>query len=313
MLKMLPDLQALLDIAKTGMDWIKYEHKHSLRVDCLNHTGIHTTSIYATNRVQKLNRGIQEKKKYSTNDVLNVKVYSHSPFPRCVPEAVYNSSENEITVDLSKVRADTDLISIEETYNMDGRWFDGLIYARSSPEDLEEETRWTLSAQLIDTEILSKGFKEIDIADFPVTASIFIQEHISTNLPSYLKQISEIDKQILSITNPRDTHKMQFLINQKNILMRKMKAGTVQDKLQNLLSFLQPKRFKDYIHMDSRKDFRDPRCVWGGALSTYEAISLPTHMDVITRTDLNYDKPASHGIMTYDSNKFADRVRKILA
>jgi hypothetical protein len=312
MLKMLPDLQALLDIAKTGMDWIKYEHTHSLRVDCLNHTGIHTTSIYATNMVQKLSRGIQEKKKYRTTDISNIKVYSHSPFPKCVPGAVYESGENEITLDLSKVGTDTDLISIEETYNMEGRWFDGLIYTRSSPEDLEEETRWTLSAQLIDTDILSKGFSEIDISDFPVTASIFIQENINTNLPSYLKQISEIDKQILSITNPRETHRIQFLINQKNILMRKAKAGTLQEKLQNLMSFLQPKRFKDYIHMDSSKDFRDPRCVWGGMFSAYEAISLPTHIDVITRTDLNYNKPASHGVMTYDSNKFADKVRKIL-
>ncbi len=308
----IPDLEALLNIAKTSMDWIKYEHKHSLRVDCLNHTGIHTTSIYATNRVQKLNRGIQEKKKYNTSGVLNVKVYSHSPFPKCVPEAVYKSSENEITVDLSKVDTNTDLISIEETYNMEGRWFDGLIYARASPEDLEEETRWTLSAQLIDTEILSKGFSEVDISDFPVTANIFIQEHISTNLPSYLRQISEIDKQILSITNPRETHKMQVLINQKNMLMRRAKAGTVQEKLQNLFLFLQPNRFKDYIHMDSRNDFKRPRCVWGGMFSAYEAISLPTHIDVITRTDLNYDKPASHGLMTYDSNKFADKVRKIL-
>lgn len=313
MLKGFPNLQTLLEIAKTSMDWIKYDHKHSLRVDCLNHTGIHTTSIYATNKVQKLSRGIQEKKKYSTSEVLNVRVYSHSPFPKWVPEAVYKSRDDEITVDLSKVHTDTDLISIEETYNMDGRWFDGLIYARSSAEDLEEETRWTLSAQLIDTEILSKGFSEIDIADFPVTANIFIQEHISTNLPSYLKQISEIDKQILSITNPRETHIMQTLINQKNLLRGKMKAGTVQEKLQNLMSFLQPKRFKDYIHMDSR-NFRSPRCVWGsGVFSAYETICLPTHMDVITRTDLNYDKPASSGVMTYDSNKFADRVRKILA
>lgn len=245
---------------------------------------------------------------------MNVKVYSHSPFPRCVPEAVYRSRDNEITVDLSKVHVDTDLISIEETYNMAGRWFDGLIYTRSSPEDLEEETRFTLSAQLIDTEILSKGFSEIDIADFPVTASIFIQEHISTNLPSYLKQISEIDKKILSITNPRETHIMQTLINQKNLLRGKMKGGTAQEKLQNLLSFLQPKRFTDYIHMDSRKDFRLARCMWGNAVfNAYETISLPTHMDVITRTDLNYDKPASSGVMIYDSNKFADRVRKILA
>jgi len=177
---------------------------------------------------------------------------------------------------------------------------------------LEHKLKYNLSAQLKDPSSLVEGFSEFDIDEYPVNTNVQIQESINTNMPSYIKQLSEIDAEILSDYAPYHGTKVMTLQKKRAALKRLLGKGNVTSKLKEIYQLLTPSGFLSYIDRDLEKDFRLHRCDWGA--DVFKALGmmiLPRTMEIISRTDLTLKKPAASGAMVYEKDKFSSDVKNV--
>ena len=309
------DANDLLRLAKEMSTWIKGDKFDSLRIDCMNNIGIYSTTINVESKLSKwVERLGKTTRKFSPDDVYFVKVYGLKPIPQRIEEAVYMHN-NEINLDLNKVLG-LDSFRLEVGYRMNEEWLDGLIRSRSSPEPLQDNLKYHLSAQLKDPNSLVDGFSEFEVEEFPVTANVQIQENINMNIPSYVKHLSGIEAEILSDYDPRHgimvMQKVKQLQKKKAGLKKKLGKKDLLEKLNEVTLFLRPTKFMNYIKMDSQNDFYLHNCEWGADLfRTLGMMAFPTKMKVITRTDLTLKNPATSGEMIYESRKFSEKIRDI--
>src|SRR5574337_791368 len=97
------DMKTLLEVAKELSTWIKGDKYDSLRIDCMNHIGIYSTTV---NVESKLSKWVEKLSKTTTRfnceNVYFVKVYSLKPIPQKIDEAVYTCND-KIILDLNKI------------------------------------------------------------------------------------------------------------------------------------------------------------------------------------------------------------------
>lgn len=309
------NIKDLLEVAKELSTWIKGDKYDSLRIDCMNHIGIYSTTVNVESKLSKwVGKLGKTTTKFNCEDVYFVKVYGLKPIPQKIDEAVYTCN-NEIILDLNKI-LDLDSFRLEVAYKMDEDWLGGLIRSRSSPEPLQDAWKYHLSAQLKDPPSLIEGFSEVEVEEYPVTANVQLQEDINMNIPKFVKRMSGIEKEILSDYNPRHgievMHKLRQLQREKASLKKRLGEKDLMEKLNEVSLFLRPSKFINYIRMDSQRDFHLHCCEWGADLfRALEMVALPTKMKVITRTDLTLKRPATSGEMIYESSKFSEGIQSI--
>jgi len=312
--KEITDIKSLLEAAKELSTLIKGDKYDNLRIDCMNHIGIYSTTVNVENKlsnwVEKLGKTTS---RFNCEEVYFVKVYGLKPITRKIDEAVYTCN-NEIILDLNKI-LDLDSFRLEVAYKMNEEWLDRLIWYRSSPEPLQDAWKYNLSAQLKDPSNLIEGLTEVEVEEYPVTANVQIKEDINWAIPKYVKRMSGIEKEILSDYNPRHgieiMHKLRQLQLEKASLRKRLGEKDLMEKLNELSLFLRPSKFVNYIKMDSQRDFYLHCCEWGADLFSALGMVLPTKMKVITRTDLTLKNPATSGEMIYESNKFSEGIQNI--
>lgn len=311
MMGKIQDTKDLLEIAGKLSKAIVGEKSDSLRIECMNGLGIYSSTINVESGfsrwVRKLSSPAQ---KFDSEQVYSVKVYGIKPTPRKINEAV-RTEGNQIILDLQKV-LNEDVVRLEVAYKMDEDWLEGLVRARSSPEPLQDAQKWNLSAQLKDPNSLIGGFSEFDIEEYPVTARVHLKEQINTNIPSYMKQMAEVEAKILGDYDPRHAMQVIQLQRRKAGLRHKMGKENLMTKLNEISVFLRPTKFTNYVRMAAEQDFKLHCCEWGSEIfRVLGMMPLPSKMNVISRTDLSLQKPASSGVMIYESSKFEKDIKKV--
>jgi len=181
-----------------------------------------------------------------------------------------------------------------------------MVKSRSSPEPLQDRTRFHLQAQLTDPESLVKGFSEIEINEFPVSAFVYVQENLDTAYPmmATIRRLRDLDHQVLCNRDPHAGVKISRLQMERHRVFMKVKREAPDRILKEVLNLLGPSKFVNYLTAEA--DFRLFNCEWTGAdaLLSYLGFSLPRGISVISRTDLSYNRPVSKGHLTYDSGRF---------
>lgn len=308
----LKDSRELLTIAKELSAWIKGEKEDALRLECMNKLGIYTTTIRVESRFSKWARKIGPRpREFSTEEVYDVRMYALKPVPQRIRGAVQHDRDS-IFVDLTK-GLDHDMFRLEVCYRMEEEWLRGLVHRRSSPEPLKDTMRYHLSAQLTDPWSLGKGFREVDVEEFPVTARVQIQEDINTALPilKTLRRMREIEGELLSDYDPHHATRIIGLQKERYRLKKKLMREDPQSVLRELLLLIRPTNFLSYL--GTEQDFRLHQCDWGQELfEALGAVSLPKSMEVTTRTDLDLDKPTSKGILIFESGRFSTDIGTII-
>jgi len=304
------DAKDLLEMAQKVSNWIKGDKSDSLAIDCMNDLGVYTTTINVESKfskwVQKLGK---ISKKFNPENVYGVKVYAIRPPSGIVNDAVY-WMDNEIILDFNKV-LDYDIFALEISYRMDTEWLKRIIRSRHSPEPLEDAMKYNLSAQLKDPSSLVTGFSEVQIDEYPVTAMVHIQENIDMSIPTYIRQIAEVESEMLRDYDPRSGVKIMGLQQKRAKLKKDLGKVDLVTKLNEFSIFLRPQKFVKYITQTPGGDFRLHECKWGEILfRALGMVTLPKAMDIVERTDLNLDKPAASGSMIYESGKFSKDVKK---
>jgi hypothetical protein len=306
------NIKDLLEIARSVSTWIKGDKYDSLRVECSRNLGVYSTTVDIESKFSKwVKKYGKISRRFNPEDVYNIKVIGiKPPSSGTIDEAVY-MQDNEIILDLSKV-LDYDRFRLEIAYKMNEDWLKGIVHSRSSPEPLKDALKYNLSAQLKDPNSLIKGFSEFEVDEFPVTARVQIQDDIDTNIPKYLKQMAQIEAEMLSDYDPHHAMKIISLQKRRAQVKKDMGKEDTMSKLKHLSLFLRPEKFINYVHSNPGGDFRLENCKWGDALfRAIGMVTLPEAMQVITRTDLTLKKPASSGELIYESMKFSKDVQKV--
>lgn len=307
----LNNVKELLETAKKISKLIVGEKHDSLELDCMNYLGIYSTTVNVGNRFSKWVRRVGiPTMKFNAEEVYSIKVFGIKPIPKRIDGAVY-INKNQIILDLSKV-LDQDTFRLEVAYRINNDWLSGIVKYRSSPEPLEHKLKYNLSAQLKDPSSLIGGFSEFDVEEYPVSTNVQIQESINTNMPSYIKQLSKIDAEILSDYTPYHGTKVIALQKKRAALKRLLGKEDMMSKLKEIYQLLTPSGFLSYINRELEKDFRLHRCEWG--TDVFKALGmmiLPRTIEVISRTDLTLKKPAASGAMVYEKGKFSRDVKNV--
>jgi len=304
------DTKDLLDTAKEVSEWFKGDKHESLHVDCKRNIGTHTINIEVEHHfVDWVLKLIKHEKRFDLNDVYNVKVYSLKPRFEIVDDAVYNEGDC-IVLDFNKV-INLDLVKIDIEYRMDNDFLKSLVRSRSTPEPLDDAQKFHLSAQLRDPDLLVKNFKSVDLDEYPVTAGVQLQNKIDSEIAPYLSKLSQIEQELITCPNPRDTKKLANLKQEQTRLQRKIKDKKLQDRLEVIAKFLDPSQFLRYVRMEDSNDFRLHKCEWNELFQALDLTPLPQKMNVISRTDLSIKKPAKSGSLLYEESKFSTDIRGI--
>lgn len=304
----LKDTKQLLELAIELSSWLKGEKYDSLEINCMNNIGTYSTTINTESVFSKwAQKNFPGVKKFNSAEVYDVKAYSLKPSPGRIRDAV-TREDNLILLNLNKL-LEYNSVRIEVDYKMDEDFLDGLVRKRSSPEPLQDATKYHLSAQLRDPDSLISGFSDLEIEEFPVTTDVHLQNCINTNIAPYLKDLAKIETQMLAEEDPHSVSKIMKLQKEKVRLRKKGTNQDVMDKLNEVSMFLQPSKFLNFVKMDYSVDFRLHQCEWGNLFRALGLIHLPEKIGVMSRTDLNIDKPASSGILLYESNKFSEELR----
>jgi hypothetical protein len=303
------DTKDLLKVSKDISGKIIGEKRESLRVECMNGLGIYETTIYVDNKFSKWVKGLTHgTMKFNASEVYRIRTTCISPSPKIIRENV-NKIEEKLILDL-KPALECDLFRIEIAYKMNEDFLKRLVSWRSSPEPLRDRLKYELSAQLRNPEGLVLEYSEVEIEEFPVTASVHIMEHLDMGIPLYVKRLFSIEQKILDERNPRATMEIIRLQREKTQLLRKLGRKTsLLEKIQDLATFLTPSNFLDYI--DVLEDFRLHECEEAEFFEALGMLSLPKTMNVVSRTDLNLKKPAAKGNMTYKWRQLKDDVAKL--
>ncbi|MHC1709610.1 MAG: hypothetical protein AB9819_04310 [Methanomassiliicoccales archaeon] len=306
------DMKSLLDIAKEVSSKISGEKLDSLQIECMNYLGKYVTTITADNAFAKFIRksGTLD---FSYDTVYNARVYSIKPIMIGIPDAVIKKSDR-ITIDLTKCK-DSEILRVEVDYRLERSCVQGLIHHRSSPEPLADAMKYHLSAQLVDPSSLIKGFSEVDVEEYPVTASVNIQEYLDTTYPilGTIRKLKDIENKMLSISDPRKGVEIIGLQKERSRLIKKIQREAPNTIMKEIVSILGPMKFLKYLKVDER-DFRLHNCEWSGvdSLMSVSNFTIPRHIEVTTRTDLTLKKPASKGQLTYNSGKFEEDITDII-
>lgn len=300
----LRNAKELLDVAKELSNWIRGEKDDALVLDCLNGLGVYSTTVLVSNPFARWAQSLGPRsREFSADSVYDVKVTSFKPTLGRIPDAV-RVEGGKFIVDLTKTLG-LDMFRLEVLYRFDSEWLKTLVHSRSSPEPLTDRMRYHLSAQLTDPASLSAGFREVDVNDYPVKASVHVQEPISTALPvlNTIKRMRKIEEELLAEYNPRQAVKVIRLQRERHTLHQKLQRENPGQVLQELLLILGPSRFLGYLQAE--QDFRLHECGWGtDVFRELGAVALPATMEVITRAELTLDRPAAKGLLNYESGRF---------
>lgn len=305
---LISDVKGLLSISEEISKKIKGDKRNSLRLECMNGLGIYTTYIHVDNMFSKWVNSLLHKSIILPADrVYGVTTTSFAPYPTIIRDNV-KIEDSKLIIDLSPALK-SELFSIEIAYKMDDDFIKGLVRARSPRELLEDKVKYELSAQLRNPEALQLNFSEIEIEEFPVHARVHIADQINTNVPNYMKKLIEVENEILSNDNPYGWKDIQLLHQEKTRLKRKLGKRNIEERVKQMALLLEPSTFLNYVRV--MEDFKLDNCNGKDYYRSFGMLPLPRFMEVISRTDLNLDKPAAKGTLIYESKMFDDEIKNM--
>ncbi|WFN37462.1 hypothetical protein L1994_03485 [Methanomicrobium antiquum] len=294
------ETKEFIKIAKHIQNQIESNKKQSLRIECNKGIGTISTFVKIDGKFDKWYRKITGGKIVIPSlHLYDVKTTIYSPFP----DRITNNSTihgDKCIIDLNPA-LEADFFSFDLSYRIDPDYSRQLVKSRSPAELIKGKVKYDLTAQLKNPKSLQMGLSEVDIENFPVTARIHINEKINSQIPEYIKRLTELE-----FSDDRNPHNFKIEIKNKQEIARlRKKLGNekLEDKINNLSHLLSERNFINYINMDG--EFKLNGCERGSDFfKAFGRYQLPKYMNVVSLTDLSLEKMAAKGTLIYDSKSF---------
>ena len=196
----------------------------------------------------------------------------------------------------------------------DKRFIDALVNRSVARESSGDETKeYWMVAQLKHLDVLKHEFGYIELKDIDFGVNVSVYNEIKMKVPSIFKRQLETAVKLLSKHHGGRDEQFKLLVQHKQLL-RAQKEKYYGEELFEILDELQeifsPITFGKFV--DVEKDFYYYNCVRGKDF--YETLPFPTwpkSMKVISRTDINFDKPAANGLLIFRKKDFMKELERI--
>jgi len=293
------------NIDKTLSEEFKIRGKE-MRVECPQSIQ-HYSVVFET----KGSRILPKKKKFNFGKVRRVSlrpIMSLQP----VSDAV-SYTENGFEINLKKLEKDTLYLLDVDYFIEDRRFIDALVNRNVAKESVGDETKeYWMVAQLKHLDVLKHEFGYIELKDLDFGVDVSVYNEIKMKVPSIFRQQLEIAVKLLSKHHGSRDEQFKLLIQHQQLLhARKEKYyGKIFEILEEIQEIFSPLTFRRFV--DVQKDFHYYSCERGKDF--YETLPFPTwpkSMKVISRTDINFDRPAADGLLIFKKGDFMDELEKI--
>jgi len=278
-----------------------------MRIDCPQSIQ-HYSVVFET----KSTRIFPKKKKFNFGRVRRVSlrpIISLQP----VPDAI-SFTQNGFEINLRKLERNTSYLLDVEYFIEDRRFIDALVNRNVAKESVGDETKeYWMVAQLKHLDVLKREFGYIELKDLDFSVDVSVYNEIKMKVPSIFRQQLEIAVKLLSKHHGGRDEQFKLLAQHQQLLRaRKEKyyGEEIFKILEEVQEIFSPLTFRRFV--DVQKDFHYYNCERGKDF--YETLPFPTwpkSMRVISRTDINFDKPAADGLLIFKKRDFMDELEKI--
>jgi hypothetical protein len=258
-------------------------------------------------------RSIRKPIEISAPAIIRVSATALHPMFRTVREAVkkvqYEDDKVAYVLFPELLPQDTDAVSLSVSYEItDPSLLNDIVDKAQAhePSGTNRNEYW-MSAQLKHPKVLRQNFGRFDLRDVDVTVDVGVHNELKTTLPPAFISRLKTFSAIMSETDPRRQH---LAIPKLRKLAKEKTAGRELEILGDLEGLFMPGTFSKYI--DILRDFRYSNCYKGKECFELPMDIIPKKMNVISRTDLTLEKPASEGTLVYKTNQFIDAIKKIV-
>lgn len=216
--------------------------------------------------------------------------------------------DNGFKISFSDLSQDDMYILDVESHIDNSRFIDSLVKRNVARETPTPEFReFWMHAQLKHLDALKGKYYNIDLRDVDFSVDVGIHQDIKVSIPSIFKD--ELQTIVNLVKSTGRSEKWKYAMQH---LHTKGKGYTgkefeILDELQDLFY---PSEFCKFI--DVKRQFNYHDCQRGTEF--YETLPFPTWpktMKVISRTDLNFENPASDGVLKYKQNDFKKEIMKV--
>lgn len=292
-------------IDKTLSEEFKIRGKE-MRIECPQSIQ-HYSVVFET----KGSRILPKKKKFNFGKVRRVYLR-----PIMSLQPVYDAvsyTENGFEINLKKLEKDTLYLLDVDYFIEDRRFIDALVNRNVAKESVGDETKeYWMVAQLKHLDVLKQEFGYIELKDLDFGVDVSVYNEIKMKVPSIFRQQLEIAVKLLSKHHGSRDEQFKLLIQHQQLLhARKEKYyGKIFEILEEIQEIFSPLTFRRFV--DVQKDFHYYSCERGKDF--YETLPFPTwpkSMKVISRTDINFDRPAADGLLIFKKGDFMDELEKI--
>lgn len=191
------------------------------------------------------------------------------------------------------------------------RFIDNLVYRKVQDDTFQEYRRYWMQAQLKFVDALERRFSSIKFEDLDFDVRVSTHEDIRVSIPATFRRELEVVVEWLKET---DRERKKRLTHEHLQILRSRGGGarrtdSILELLQKLQDIFLPKTFRTFLKVE--RDFRYHDCIRG--LDYYSAPfpTWPKFMTVITRTNLDLDKPAAEGVLDFSYPDFRRKIEDI--
>ena len=180
--------------------------------------------------------------------------------------------------------------------------------AKESPSD--EKNEYWMHAELKCPQVLKQTYNRVEIQNIDFTVNVGVSSDIKSIIPHTFENELSDSLALLREKNPHEMTRKAM-----KLAYTKRERGNKKDDVMTVLSSLQrlfeSRNFGHYISVE--KDFTYSHCYRG--MENYGNVPYPTwplSMSVISRTDLDLNRPAAEGTVIYKKKDFLEEVRKLV-
>lgn len=215
--------------------------------------------------------------------------------------------QNGFEINLNRLTPGEQYVLDVEYFLEDANFIDSLInreVVSDSPEG--DLTKYWMVAQLKHLESLKSEYCKIDLRDVDFNVDVGIHQDVSAKIPDSFKEQLET---IAELTK-RKGRSEKFALYHKLLHIQNTKyGGSEYQLLSAIMNLFSPLSFRKYV--DVEQDFHYSTCEKGTSVYDFPMVTWPKFMKVTSRTDLDLDKPASHGHLIYKRGDFIAELEKI--
>ncbi|GEM_PF-7132299 len=227
--------------------------------------------------------------------------------------------DGKVVIYYSKLSKDSEKFMITTVNTVNPELLRTLLDVRVSEvpsrEEKEREKHWVVAAMRDRGESLKPLYSSATLEDVDVNIGIDVDKHYNTGLKAYGSPVFKLMKATSDMLKGIDEGKrdleMPARMRRKNILQKmKYQKTDIFDELSKLCT---SHIFRRYISIDN-PDFEYVEARKTDSLMTIGKmlIPIPSGMNVLLYTTLNYDEPARKGYLMFEKENFKQDVEKVI-